>query len=225
MSDFAPPTAIVAHGKNWEVPVPADPTEIQLSLDSRLTAMAAGILYMDGVAEKIVFSSGKTAGDAYPAESTAQFAELRRYFTSEQIPDDDVLSEDESFDTAGNVINIKQWVDEGRIGAVYGLTVGYHVPRLRRLAARHGLSLLGAFASDKIVGQSELAVPDLRGKPHYYGRLVLREAQEKRSVRPLVRVASQFALEAAAHTLMTVDPHGTGVSRLITTRLRHRTSD
>jgi hypothetical protein len=224
MSEFAPPTAIVACGKNWDVPVPADPSEIQLSLDSRLTAIAAGILYMQGAADKIVFSGGKTAGDACPAESAALFAELRRHFTAEQIPDEDVLQEDESFDTAGNVAHIKQWVDEGRISGVYGLTLGYHAPRLSRLAKRHGLPLLGTFASDKIVGESEFAVPDLRGKPHYYGRLVLREAQEKRSVRPLVRVAAQFALEGAAHTLMTIDPHGTGVSRLATTRLRHRTA-
>ncbi|HSX17505.1 MAG TPA: YdcF family protein [Patescibacteria group bacterium] len=219
------PTAIVAHGKNWEVPVPADPAEIQLSLDSRLTAVAAGVLYMAGVADKIIFSTGHTAGEEYPTEAAAQLKEMRRFFGPDQIPEDDVMLEEDSFDTAGNVEQTRRLIDEGHISGAHLLTLGYHLPRLGRLARRQGIPILGMHASDKVVGRSDLAVPDLRGRSHYYGRLVLREAQERRSVRPLVRTAAQFGLEAAGHALMTVDPSGKGVSRLATKRLRHHAGD
>jgi uncharacterized SAM-binding protein YcdF (DUF218 family) len=216
------PTAIIGHGKNWEIPVPPNPADIQLSLDSRLTAMAAGVLYSEGVAERIVFSTGHTAGDEYPTEAQAQAKELRRFFPEEEIPGEHVLLEEDSFDTAGNVDEVKRMIEAGLISGIHLLTVGYHLPRLKRLAQRHDLPVLGTYASDKVVGRSRLAVPRLRGRPHYYGRLVLHEARVRRSPRPIVRTAAQLALEGAGYALMTIDPSGEGISRQVTTRLRHR---
>jgi uncharacterized SAM-binding protein YcdF (DUF218 family) len=216
------PTAIVAHGKNWEVPVPPDPADIQLSLDSRLTAMAAGVLYTEGVADRIVFSTGHTAGEAYPTEAAAQLGHMRHFFPEEEIPQEDVSLEEDSFDSAGNIEGVKAMVDAGLISGVHLLTVGYHLPRLRRLARRHGLPVLGTYASDKVVARSALAVPRLRGRSHYYGRLVVHEACTRHSTQPIVRAASALALEGVGHVLMTVDPDGSGLSRRLTAHLRHR---
>ena len=173
---------------------------------------------------RIVFSTGKTAGEEYPTEAGAQSAWMRDYFTEEEIPKEHVILEEESFDTAGNVEAMRNMVDKGLIGGVHLLTVWYHGPRLRKLAERYKLPVIGASASDKVVGRSALAVPDLRGSSHYWGRLVLREARERRSARPVVRAAAQLGLEAVANTLIIADPSGDGISRLATARLRHRNS-
>jgi len=216
------PTAILAHGKNWEFPIPADPADIRLSMDSRFTAVAAGILYASGVADRIIFSTGKTAGDAYPTEAGEQFGVLREHFTDQEVPDDVVIPEEDSFDSAGNIEQTRQMVDDGIISGAHILSVTYHLPRLVRLARRYELPVLGVHSSDRIVGRSRFAVPHLRDRPFYYGRALLYEARERRTIRPITRTVAQLGLEAVGTTLLTVDPNGDGVSRLVTRNLRHR---
>lgn len=216
------PSALIAFGKNWEVPIPESPADIQPSLDTRLTAMAAGLLYMDGAADSIVLSGGYTAGDDRPSEADAMHTVLREHFDEDDIPARAIRFDRWSYDTATNLEAVAQMRHEGMIGDVNVVTVGYHLPRVLRLAGKQGVPVSGAFRSDQVVSNSELAVPRLRGSEHYLGRLVWAEARRQSSVKPLLRATSALALEGAAHALLTIDPDGTGISRRLTQTLRHR---
>lgn len=209
-------TAVVAHGKNWELPVPDDPADIRLSIESELTARAAGMLYVAGLADTIIFSTGATAGGAYPTEASAMRREMRTRFTTEQVPDDAILMEEDSYDTPTNVRAVRELCAAHGIGNVMLLTVGYHLPRTKYLARKAGLPVIAAYSSDDVVyryGQEPT---------HVYARSVIGQSLDRRTVKPLVRTAASYVLEAAGWGIALIDPTGEGVTKSITTRLRHR---
>lgn len=216
-----PLTALLAHGKNWELPVPEDPALIEPSFDTRLTAEAAGILFAqkdgDVLFDRLILSTGYTAGPQYPSEAQAMRNELRGRFDTSQIPDDAIIMEEESFDTSGNLKRVNELCAAHNIGSIGLLTVGYHLPRTRRLASRLlDVPIVGAYKSEQVVRE------DRGGASHFYARSVVRQARESHSVRPLVRVAASLALEGAAWGLAVVDPTGEGVSSKVTSRIRHQ---
>src|SRR5580700_3958364 len=90
--------ALLAHGKNWELPVPDDPARIKPSFDTTLTAEAAGILFTEGDGalrfDRLILSTGHTAGAHYPSEAQAMRQVLRERFDEEQIPDEAILMEE-----------------------------------------------------------------------------------------------------------------------------------
>lgn len=208
--------AILAHGKNWELPVPADPADIEPSIESRMTAEAAGVLFTQGVGGMIIFSGGHTAGPDYPSEAAKMRETLYGYFGESDIPPELTDLEEESHDTASNLAIVKERMADYGVDSLILLTVGYHLPRVRRLARVLDVPVSGAFRSDHVIRERH------GGANHLYARTVVEEAMDRRSAKPLVRSASAYALEAAGWGVSFIDPKGHRLGKLATSRMRHQ---
>jgi uncharacterized SAM-binding protein YcdF (DUF218 family) len=213
MSD--PRTAILAHGKNWEVPVPPDPRDIELSIESRMTAEAAGVLLQRGAGDLIIFSGGHTAGREYPTEAAKMFEAMRGQFSEEEVPSTAIKLEQESLDTAGNLREIQERLPGYEVDRLVLVTVGYHLPRVRRLARLLDLPVAAAFKSDQVIRERH------GGQNHLYARTVLGETADRRSARPLVRAVTAYGIEAAGWGVSVVDPHNRHIGKKAISGLRH----
>ncbi len=163
--------AFIIHGKNWEnnpglkqmVQGKIDrmlghesekPFKLKLSKDSRITALAAGIIweYYAKIQEKppiLIFSTGKTAGKDQLSEAQAMIDYMKIRFPD--IPEDFIKLEDESYDTPGNIINSKQKIKELGLKNVGYLTVGYHNPRVAILMDYYDLPIQTIHPTEQIL--------------------------------------------------------------------------
>ncbi|MGH7193524.1 MAG: YdcF family protein, partial [Candidatus Saccharimonadales bacterium] len=184
-------TAILAHGKNWEVPVPADPALARPSIESQMTAEAAGVMLTHGVGDMIIFAGGRTAGQEYPSEAEAMLRTMRGHFGEEEVPDEAVRLEDQSPSTAAQLSIVKDLLPEYGADNVILLTVGYHMPRVIWQARREGVPVRGFARSDYVI----------RGRhgdaSHLYARNVLAQTmgQSPWSWRPGLRAATAYGME------------------------------
>lgn len=99
---------------DWENnPLTNKSYRIYLSLESKMTALAAGQMYVEGKAGKIIFSTGETAGkdpegNPYPTEAEEMKRFMRIFFPKDVIPESAIELESQSFDTAGNAEEVKK---------------------------------------------------------------------------------------------------------------------
>ena len=66
--------AVIVLGKNWREYPSEKPTQdwkLRLSIESEMSALAAGELFKQGRTERIIFSGGRTAGKDLPSEAAA----------------------------------------------------------------------------------------------------------------------------------------------------------
>lgn len=133
---------VIALGKNW------GPDQKRLSLESRMTAVAAGKLLKDGVAKKVIFSGGYTAGNEMPSEAGAMLKHMARNY-GDQV--EKVYLEDESLDTSRNAENVRGLIDEG--DRVMLLSVGYHFPRAKRIFGSYGVEA-DVMSSEKVLADN-----------------------------------------------------------------------
>jgi uncharacterized SAM-binding protein YcdF (DUF218 family) len=198
--------AIVALGKNWRLPVGP---RIQLSIESKMTVLAAGQMYADGKVGKIIFSTGETAGKnlqghTYPAEADQMKKFLRRFFSEEQIPDAAIELENHSFDTAGNAEEVRTIINDLHLQKVALLTVGFHLPRSMRLFKSYGVNVDQGLSSEQIL--------EARSS-HYQGFLDEYHQSD--------RYKNLTSTERKVNAISIIDRKGKLI-RLITKRSRHR---
>lgn len=197
---------VIAHGKNWREYPPAgaspDTFTLHLSLESKMTALAASELYHQGKTKKVLFSTGDTAGRNFPSESQAMIDYLARVGRS--IPEEDVLMEEVSFDTPGNAEESKRIVEKHGLHDVALLTVSDHLPRTADLYVNYGQSTSTSYASETIVQHIS---------PHHE-KFVNRYAKSPR--RRLEQV-KEFILRTETR----VDKKGV-LPRLLTKKIRHQ---
>lgn len=145
-----PPDLLIVLGKN--IGVDSTVADIQanqwhLSVESRLNVLAVGELYQPGM--HILFSGGKTAGKDTPAEAEAMRSYFQRF--SPEVPEEAVLTEEVSIDTASNADEVSKQL----VGASYKhialLSVSYHVQNAATLFKRYGVDIETTFASDEVI--------------------------------------------------------------------------
>lgn len=207
--------AILAHGKNWQIPVPSNPEEIELSIESKMTAEAAGVLFTQGIADLIIYSSGRTAGQAYPSEAKKMREITYETFTEAEIPLKATVLEEDSYDTFGNLSIVKERMPELAVDSLILLTIGYHLPRVKRLAKILEVPVKDTFKSDYVIRNRH------GGLNHLYARAVVNQAIDQRSVKPLMRTAASYSLEAAGWGLSYIDPKSEHF-RFVTAKVRHQ---
>jgi len=199
--------AVVALGKNWRLPITGP--QIHLSIESKMTALAAGQMYADGKVGKIIFSTGETAGNnlqghPYPAEADEMKKFLRRFFSEEQIQDSAIELENHSFDTAGNAEEVKTIINNLHLQRVALLTVGFHLPRSMRLFRSYGVNIEQGLSSEQI----------LEGRSPLYQRFL--GAYQKSD-----RHRALASTERKVNAISIIDRKGR-ITRLVTKRSRHR---
>lgn len=118
-----------------------------LSTDSRISALAAGMLYKPGT--KLIFSTGKTAGQDIPSEAEAMKNYMIRKFPD--IPEEDCILEENSIDTAGNAEQVASVVGSYGMKRFRLVTVGYHLRNSLKLFERYGISISEGIASEQVI--------------------------------------------------------------------------
>lgn len=159
--------AFIIHGKNWRcyplkvrirnlidrILYSTDPLPLKPSKDTRITAMASGIVWSAfnemGHPPVLIFSTGKTRGENHPSEAEEMVKYMKRWFP--QIPDKYIKLEDRSFDTPGNILESKKIIEENGFENVGYLTVDYHVPRVHVLMGQLDSPIQVVFPSDQWV--------------------------------------------------------------------------
>lgn len=142
-------------GKNWqEYPPKNAPKDwrLRMSIEGKMTTLAAGEFYRHGFAEKIIFSGGKTAGKNFESEAEAMREYLRIKFP--EIPDESVILEEKSFNTQGNAENVARMLGGGKDGLAL-ITMTSHLPRAVKIFAQHRLSVQG-FKTEELLQKYSL---------------------------------------------------------------------
>lgn len=196
---------LVVLGKNWRgYPPRTRPAgwRLRLSLESKLSALAAGHLFLSGRTDTILIASGKTAGRDWPSEADAMRRYLARRFPG--IPEAAVRLEDASLDTADNARLVAALLRASASAprSITLLTVGFHLPRSRRLFSTHGLAVEQGVAAEDVVAQ--------RSARH---RAFIARYLASR------RVRTERVKEALLRLLLVIDPTAS-IPRLLTKRLR-----
>lgn len=122
---------------------------LDLSPESKITILAAGILYKDKLGQKIVFSGGHTRGKDKESEAKKMFKFIKNKFS---IPESDIILEENSIDTAGNAFEVKKLLPEN--SKVILLSFAYHLPRAKRIFKNYGIYVKKDYASDKVLEEN-----------------------------------------------------------------------
>lgn len=122
---------------------------LDLSPESKITILAAGILYKDKLGQKIVFSGGHTRGKSKESEAKKMFEFIKNKFS---IPESDIILEENSIDTAGNAFEVKKLLPEN--SKVILLSFAYHLPRAKRIFKNYGIYVKKDYASDKVLEEN-----------------------------------------------------------------------
>ncbi len=146
--------AIIVLGRNWKG-YPGKPEikdgKVHLSLESKMSSLAALMMYEKGLTKKIILCSGKTAGQNFPSEAGAMAEFMRK---RSPIPKEAIILEEESLETYGNMENTKALLDKYNLadGKLALVTVGLHLPRSVNICNFYGLKV-DAYPSEEKVKQ------------------------------------------------------------------------
>jgi uncharacterized SAM-binding protein YcdF (DUF218 family) len=171
-------------------------------MESKFTAIAAGMLYEQGLTDRLIFSTGKTAGEDYPSEAEEMIKYMKVLFPD--IPDEAITVEDISYDTRGNVLESKKIIEEEGLENVGYLTVSYHFPRVFMLLDNEEVDIHVGFASDKII----------RNRSPRHNRLIDAYLESKRNKHEKLK-------EKVLIGELLLDPHAKALD-LVTRVVRHQ---
>lgn len=194
---------VVALGKNWAEYPPANPPagwELQLSRDSKVTALATGVLAecYPGI-KKIIFVTGHTAGKSWPTE-----AEVMHKYASDYFPvlrGNKVLCETESIDTAQGAEKVRTILAKRNLldEVVVLLTVGYHCKRALKIYKNFGFKNIIYYKSDKFLAQNLDSV---------HGSSVCRRILKDYRKYSLWRKFKKWLEESVLRVVLIFDPYG-----------------
>jgi hypothetical protein len=192
--------AVVGFGKNWgnrKRPFTTpDGQAFMVSEDTARTAVACGDVYISGRARKILFSTGETRIGA-PTEATGMKLQLRSVYSEDEIPDEDIILEESSIDTPGNIESIKEIVEKSGFKEVLGVTVNFHTWRVKRLNHIQGSPISHVVSSEEILRKRGFSLPE----------------------RSIMKLVKEYTLEAGLLGLSLFDREGR-IPRKITQRIR-----
>lgn len=141
---------VIALGKNWRAYPPKEPDlrfRLRLSIESKLTALAAGEMYRRGEVTQIIFSSGATAGSGFPSEAKAMAEYL--FAHCPEVPRSVVRLEERSIDTAGNAEEIaRMGYAHNALDLIYLLSVRFHFPRAAKLFEEYGVHVVPRYSEE-----------------------------------------------------------------------------
>ena len=194
--------AVIVLGKNWRRYPPKGAPEdwrLHLSIESKMSALAAGEMHRSGCADTIIFSTGRTAGTRWPSEARAMKNFLMQRYAG--IADDAVILEEDSIDTIGNAEEVLKILETLGTEKVALLTVGFHLERSKNIFEKMGIAVVG-FSSEEFLCK----------RSRHYEAFVARFLGS-------ARVKVETVKETILGGILMVDPRGKGL-REVTTRLR-----
>ncbi len=198
--------ALVVLGRNWrEYPGGKSPEEfkLHLSVESKMSAVAAGEMFRQGLVETVIFSGGKTAGQKFPSEAAAMAEYLKKKYP--EIPERAIVLEEESIDTPENAEQVARMVQNNlELKTIALLTGNIHLPRAQALFKEFGVETHPFPAEDELKGISK-----------EYEQFI--EAYSKLSLEGVTAQVREWVLRS----LLWVDPKGK-IPRVVTNVLRNK---
>jgi len=130
---------------------------LDLTPQSKITAIASGVLYKEDIAQKIIFSGGHTKGKDKKSEAELMFDLLKKKFPD--IPDTDVVLEENSIDTAENAEEVKKILPQN--SNIILLSFSYHLKRARIIFHNFNLNINKIYASDIVLSKQKTKYKNL----------------------------------------------------------------
>jgi len=157
-----------------------------LSLETGLNVIAAGKLFRQSVAGKIIFTTGHTAGSDIRSEAQAMKDLLKEVYPD--VPDNAIILEEKSKDTSGNAEEVNKIIQlllhkSKRVGIV---DVGFHLKNALTLFRRYGVEIADqdSFASEEIVAD-ERAYPN-SFPDNYNNTPIVKKERQKELIRSIL---------------------------------------
>ncbi len=172
-----------------------------LSAQSRINALATGLLYKAGIAETMILSSGQTAGSNLPSEAYAMKQHILRIFQG--IPSEAIQLEETSIDTEGNAREVKKIVARQHPEhASFGLlTDTSHLRRAIPMFKRNGLHV-HPFDSLRILSKSRPQLIEKYVASEVYQNTIQQDALIGKMLSvPLLYPFSSWMLRIAVRTM------------------------
>ena len=190
------PDVLIILGKN--IGIGSEAKDIQndnfhLSPESRINALAAGMLYKPGMI--LLFSSGPTAGGDTPSEAKAMKDYLMLHLPD--IPTASMLLEENSIDTASNAEEVTKIIYERNFKHLGLVTVGYHLQNAATIFERYGTPIEQTFVAEDIVRERS---------PHHEA-YIERWKNSK-------RIRTEKKKETLRKILLYVDPEGKRLQKI-----------
>lgn len=167
-----------------ETPISTEVVEDELSLESALNVIAAGKLFKQGIADRIIFTTGHTAGTTIRSEAKAMRNLLKAVYP--EIPESAVILEEKSKDTSGNAEEVSKivWLNNFmRVGIV---DVGFHLKNAVTLFRRYAVKIADedSFVAEEIVADKAInpnVFPD-----NYNNTPIVRKERQKELIRTIL---------------------------------------
>jgi uncharacterized SAM-binding protein YcdF (DUF218 family) len=207
--------ALVVLGKNWRAYPPTNDSgefKLRLSIESKMSALAAGEMFRAGLINEIIFSSGKTAGRNYPSEAMAMKDFMLSKFPD--IPDVAIVLEETSIDTPQNAEEVAKIINaDPRLKKIALMTIKSHMLRSVRLFKEFGMDVK-QFPSEDQLKKRDGKANEKTGMHSQHYRSFLR-AYSKSG-----RAFKERAVEFILRNLLYIDSKGK-IPRILTKKLRH----
>ncbi len=170
----------------------------ELTVESRMSALAASYLFKKGLENKLIFSGGHTKGKQNLSEAEKMYDYSRQ---SLSLDIKDVILEEHSIDTAGNAGEVKRYLSEK--DSVILVSFGFHLRRARLIFENYGINVKNQFSSERTLKEDYSAYKEL-----------IKEFNLLRKIDKLLREMLLIFL------VCTIDPKGK-ILRIITSRTRN----
>ena len=132
--------ALIVLGAGWnkfgKETNPNDP-RYNLNMEAKVRTLAAGEMFKEKLTDKIIFSGGQTAGKNWLSEANAMREYLKNKFP--EIPDDSIITEEESIDTPGNAEKTLTILEKYKIQSAALITSAAHLPRAQKIFETFGM--------------------------------------------------------------------------------------
>lgn len=207
---WQPVDTLVVLGKNWRSQkkrknlnqrFPERRKSQDLSVDAKIAAIAAGMMYLARFTHKIVFTGGKTAGEAWPSEAQAMKEFMQKTFQPNDgdkkqslIPNKAIYVLETSKDTSENAIEIKQLLKKPEFSStktespIGYMTIGYHQPRAEQQFQNSDLPSGQWFNSEEIISFRSSLHHQLTEKLQGSPRINLLEGSREFIARALLKI-------------------------------------
>ncbi len=109
------------------------------------------VLYRDGIAPTIIVTGGGQPGDTYTEAESSQM-----YLVEAGIPEDAIVLENEGRDSWQSMVGVRDITEARGLDRILIVSDGFHLLRLKVMAARLGLTAFATAATDSpIAGGQE----------------------------------------------------------------------
>lgn len=178
------------------------PIAWELSPEAKIASVAAGLLYLSGKTDEIIYTGGITSKRSDWISEAEAMKQYTHYIFGDLIPLDKISMEDKAIDTLANAENTKQIVGDEKCSF---MTIGYHLDRAEYQFSHQGLTGTWIASEDVLQAYSKdyRLLPLLKKE---YGHLLFENIREAVARKLVKSPWGQKIATWAAYVVRTKEP-------------------